>query len=149
MINKLRFGEERILSQVISKLEMASLIHKKNNQTAREISQGIAEINSKLMMLDQLHSKGYLTSDVYQAQARELRNQLSVLKADRQDSFENRITGMLTEVKKLQALLDEIEEPLEEFDEKLFFDTVVDMTINKKDEMTITLIGGLKFTELI
>ncbi len=149
MINKLRFGEERILSQVISKLEMASLIHKKNNQTAREISQGIAEINSKLMMLDQLHSKGYLTSDVYQAQARELRNQLSVLKVDRQDSFENRITDMLTEVKKLQALLDEIEEPLEEFDEKLFFDTVVDMTINKKDEMTITLIGGLKFTELI
>lgn len=72
-----------------------------------------------------------------------------MLKADRQDSFENRITDMLTEVKKLQALLDEIEEPLEEFDEKLFFDTVVDMTINKKDEMTITLIGGLKFTELI
>jgi hypothetical protein len=149
MINKLRFGEERILSQVISKLEMASMIHKKNNQTAREISQGIAEINSKLMMLDQLHSKGYLASDVYQAQARELRNQLSVLKADRQDSFENRITDMLTEVKKLQALLDEIEEPLEEFDEKLFFDTVVDMTINKKDEMTVTLIGGLTFTELI
>jgi predicted nuclease with TOPRIM domain len=149
MINKLRFGEERILSQVISKLELASTIHKKNNQTAREISQGIAGINSKLMMLDQLHSKGYLAADVYQAQARELRNQLSALKADRQDSFENRITEMLTEVRKLQALLDEIEEPLEEFDEKLFFDTVVDMTINKKDEMTITLIGGLGFTELI
>ena len=56
---------------------------------------------------------------------------------------------MLTEVRKLQALLDEIEEPLEEFDEKLFFETVVDMTINKKDELTVTLIGGLKFTELI
>ena len=56
---------------------------------------------------------------------------------------------MLTNVKKLHALLDEIEEPLKEFDENLFFETVVDMTINKKDEMTVTLIGGLKFTELI
>ena len=149
MINKLKFGEERILNQVISKLEMANMIHKKNNQTAREFSQSIAEINSKLLMLDQLHSKGYLANDVYQSQTRELRNQLSVLKANRQDSFENTITDMLTDVRKLKAILDEIEEPLEDFDEKLFFETVVDMTINNKDELTITFIGGLKFTEQI
>ena len=149
MVNKLRFGEEKILNQVISKLEMASMLHKKNNQAARCISQNIAEINSKIAMLDQLHSKGYLTTDVYQSQVRELRNQLSILKTDRQDSFENRISEMLVAVKKLQVLLDEIEEPLETFDEKLFYETVVDMTLNNRDELTITLIGGLKFTERI
>ena len=149
MINKLRFGEERIIGQVISKLEMVTLLYKKNNQTARTISKSIAEINSKLLMLDQLNSKGYIATDVYQTQTRELKKQLAILKTDRQDSFENKISKMLIEIKKLQALLDEIEEPLEEFDEKLFNETVIDMTINKRNELTITLIGGLKFTELI
>lgn len=149
MINKLKFGEEKILNQVISKLEMASMLHKKNNQTARGISQNIAEVNSKLVMLDQLHTKGYLATDVYQSQAKELRCQLSTLKAKREDSFDNRISEMLTEVKRLDCLLDEIEEPLETFDGKLFRETVVDMQLSNRDELTITFLGGLKFTELI
>ncbi len=149
MINKLRFGEEKIISQVISRLEMASLLHKKNNQTARDISQNIAEIQSKLVMLDQLHTKGYLTNEVYQSQARDLKNQLSALKTDRQDSFENRISDMLGEVKRLKILLDEIEEPLEEFDKELFREAVSGIMINNRDELTVTLIGGLTFTERI
>lgn len=50
---------------------------------------------------------------------------------------------------KLRTLLTEIEEPLEEFDEKLFYEIVKDVVIAPNDEMTITVLGGLKFTELI
>ena len=56
---------------------------------------------------------------------------------------------MLMEVKKLQSLIEEIEEPLETFDEKLFSEIIVGMEINKHDELTMTVLGGLKFTELI
>ena len=149
MINKLRFGEEQILKQVISKLELASALYKKNNKAARAISESIADLNSKIVMLEQLHSKGYLAPEVYQSQSREIRNQISTLKADRQDTFDSRIQDMLISVRKLQDLLDEIEEPLDEFDEKLFIETATEMTINNKDELTIKLIGGLEFTELI
>jgi len=149
MINKLRFGEEQILKQVISKLELASALYKKNNKAARAISESIADLNSKIVMLEQLHSKGYLASEVYQSQAREIRNQITALKSDRQDAFESRIQDMLISVRKLQDLLDEIEEPLDEFNEKLFMETVTEMTINNKDELIIKLIGGLEFTELI
>ena len=45
--------------------------------------------------------------------------------------------------------IDEIEEPLEQFDEKLFVEIIQEMTLTNKDELTFTLMGGLKFTEVI
>ena len=149
MMNKLRFGEEDILGSVIAKLEYATAVHKKNNTAAKQISLNIAELNAKLVMLEQLRSKGYLAADVYHAQAREIQNELSALKTERQDAFDSRILGMLEQVKKLKSLIDEIEEPLEDFDEKLFETIVRAVMIDKNDYMTVTLIGGLKFTERI
>ena len=90
-----------------------------------------------------------MTAEVYQVQARELKKKLNEMKTERQDSFDSRIIEMAAEVRKLESLILEIEEPLEEFNEKLFKEIVVRMTINNKDELTITLLGGLEFTELI
>ena len=78
-----------------------------------------------------------------------MQKQLNELKEERQDQFESRILAMLQEVRKLKSLIDEIEEPLDEFDEKLFEEIVKEMSLNHADELTITLLGGLKFTELI
>lgn len=149
MINKLRFGQENILGQVIAKLEMATAMYKRNNKNAMQISESIAEINGKILMLDQLRSKGYLAIDIHQAQVGDLQRQLKQLKEERQSEFESRILEMLEQVRKLKSLIDEIEEPLEEMDEHLFKEIVMDMTISKTDELTITVLGGLKFTELI
>lgn len=149
MVNKLRFGAENIIGQTAEMLETATNTYKMNNQAARDMSQSIAELNAKLLMLEQLQGKGYLANDVYQMQARDIKKQISELKSQRQNTYESKILDTLVEVKKLKQLLDEIEEPLEEFDQKLFEQTVSEMTLNKKDELTITLIGGLKFTELI
>lgn len=56
---------------------------------------------------------------------------------------------MLEDVRKLKSLIDELEQPLKAFEEKLFHEIVADICINNHDEMTVTLLGGLKFTELI
>ena len=48
-----------------------------------------------------------------------------------------------------ERLIDELEQPLEVFDEKLFHEIVTDICINHHDEMTVTLLGGLRFTEQI
>ena len=68
-------------------------------------------------MLEQLRSKGYLAPEVFQAQSRDINNQLNELKNSRQETLDNRILQMLGEVHKLKALIDEVEEPLERFDE--------------------------------
>ena len=149
MVNKLRYGAENIIGQTISLLETAANTYKMNNQTARNMSQSIAELNAKLLMLDQLQGKGYLANEVYQMQTRNIRKQINELKLQRQDSYESKILETLVEIKKIKALLDEIDEPLEEFDQKLFEQIVCEITISRNDELTITLIGGLKFTEII
>ena len=149
MVNKLRFGQENILGQVMNKLEYATIMYKRNNKTASQISESIAEINGKILMLDQLRSKGYLASDIHQSQVNDLRRQLKTLKEERQSEFESRILEMLEQVRKLKSLIDEIEEPLEEFNDHLFHEIVIGIELNNRDEMTVTLLGGLKFTELI
>lgn len=149
VINKLRFCEEDILGKILARLQSVTALYKKNNTVAQEISQSIAELNSKLLMLEQLRSKGYLANEVYQAQSREITKQLNLLKQKRQTSFESKILEMHTNVQRLKMLLDEIEEPLEELDQKLFDEVVTGIVINKSDEMTLTMIGGLNFTELI
>ncbi len=149
MFNKLRFGEEDILGHVIAKLEHATTKYKQNNKTAQEASVKMAELKAKLLMLDQLRSKGYLAAEVYQAQSRDINKQISILKADRQMCFDSHILDMLEKVKKLKSLLGEIEEPMEEFDEHLFPEVVQEIRITKRDEMEVTLRGGLRFTERI
>jgi hypothetical protein len=149
MVNKLRFGEEDILGQVISRLESAVLLYKKNNTAAREMSQSIAELNAKLLMLEQLRTKGYLAPEVHQTQSRDINNQLAKLKKERQTELDSHIIQMLDDVKHLKTILEELEDPLERFDEKLFTEVVKAISIDHNDEMTLTVIGGLRFTELI
>jgi len=149
MVNKLRFGEEDILGQVISRLESAVLLYKKNNTAAQEMSQSIAELNAKLLMLEQLRAKGYLAPEVHQTQSRNINNQLAKLKKERQTELDSHIIQMLDDVKHLKTILEELEDPLERFDEKLFTEVVKAISIDHNDKMTLTMIGGLRFTELI
>lgn len=149
MVNKLRFSEDNILGQVISRLEMMLAAMKRNNMAARDLSKGIAELNAKLLMLEQLRSKGYLAPEVYQAQANEINAELAKLKDVRQEKFNSKAATMLEEVRKLKMLIFELEEPLEVFDEKLFLEIVKSIQINKEDEMSVELLGGLRFRERI
>jgi len=149
MVNKLRFGQDDILGQVIAKLSQAADLYKRKNQAALEISSKIQELNSNIVMLQQLHTKGYLASDVYQAQTKQLKQQVDTLKKQRQSTFDSKIVSMLQEVQKLQKLLMEIDEPLEDFNVLLFTEIVKEISIDCEDRMTITFLGGLKFTELI
>ena len=138
-----------ILGQTIQKLEFAAAAYKRNNRAASLLSQSIAELNAKLLALERLRTKGYLATDIYHTQAREIRQQLDKLKTERYSSFESKILTMLEDVRKLKSLIDELEQPLEVFDEKLFHEIVTDICINNHDEMTVTLLGGLRFTEQI
>ena len=93
--------------------------------------------------------KSYLAPEVYQAQANEIGAELAKLKDVRQEKFNSKAAIMLEEVKKLKMLIFELEEPLEAFDEKLFLEIVKSIQINKEDEMSVELLGGLRFRERI
>lgn len=146
IINRLRFAEEGIIAESIELTEKAILLKKRNNLQALESSQSMAELNAKLLMLEQLKSKGYLAPDVFESQSREINGQINEIKTKRIHSLSSALDVALNEFKTLQARLNEIDEPLDSFDPKLFEEVIKGMTVNNRDEMTFRLIGDLTFT---
>lgn len=146
IINRLRFAEEGIIAESIELTEKAILLKKRNNLQALESSQSMAELNAKLLMLEQLRSKGYLAPDVFESQSREINGQINEIKTKRIQSLSSALDVALNEFKTLQARLNEIDEPLDSFDSKLFEEVIKGMTVNNRDDMTFRLIGDLTFT---
>ena len=146
IINRLRFAEEGIIAESIELTEKAILLKKRNNLQALESSQSMAELNAKLLMLEQLKSKGYLAPDVFETQSREINGQINEIKTKRIQSLSSALDLALEEFKTLQARLNEIDEPLDSFDPKLFEEVIKGMTVNTRDDMTFRLIGDLTFT---
>lgn len=146
IINRLRFAEEGIIAESIELTEKAILLKKRNNLQAMESSQSMAELNAKLLMLEQLKSKGYLAPDVFESQSLEINTQINEIKTKRIQSLSSALDVALEEFKTLQARLNEIDEPLDSFDPKLFEEVIKGMTVNNRDEMTFRLIGDLTFT---
>ena len=146
IINRLRFAEEGIIAESIELTEKAILLKKRNNLEALESSKSMAELNAKLLMLEQLKSKGYLAPDVFESQSREINGQINEIKTKRIQSLSSALDVALEEFKTLQARLNEIDEPLDSFDPKLFEEVIKGMTVNNRDEMTFRLIGDLTFT---
>ena len=147
MVNKLRFGQNGILDGIEQNLLLAINAVKKNNGMARESSQKIAEINGKILMLEQLRSKGYLALDAYQQQVAELNRELATLKNERSAQLNNELERVYAEFKKTRRLIDEIAEPLQTFNEQLFSDIVEGVYISNKDEIRFNLKCGFTFTE--
>lgn len=146
IINRLRFAEEGIIAESIELTEKAILLKKRNNLQAMESSQSMAELNAKLLMLEQLKSKGYLAPDVFESQSLEINTQINEIKTKRIQSLSSALDVALEEFKTLQARLNEIDEPLDSFDPKLFEEVIKGMTVNNRDDMAFRLIGDLTFT---
>lgn len=65
---------------------------------------------------------------------------------NRLHSISSALDVALEEFKTLQARLNEIDEPLDSFDPKLFEEVIKGMTVNNRDDMAFRLIGDLTFT---
>ena len=149
VVNKLKYSDIDILDQTERSLEAAIQMMKRQNTDAMQLSRQISEMNSKLLMLEQLRSKGYLAPEIYQSQANELTNVLNKLKAKRQSAYDSKLEDELKKIQTLHKRIDEIGEPLAAFDDMLFHETVESLALNNKDELTVTFIGGISFTEII
>lgn len=149
IINKLCFGDNRILGDTENMLSAAITAMKRQNTDAAQISKEIAELNSKLLVLEQLRSKGYMAQEIFLSQSQEVNNRLKKLKAQRQSSYESKLEDELQKIRTLRKLLSEITEPIVGFNNTLFEETVDSLSLNNRDELTVTFIGGVSFKEII
>ena len=149
MVNKLRFGREQILEGIIRRLDEAVKRYKMNNADAYAVSQQISEINAKLLMMEQLHQKNYIATDVYRMQTNDLQAELAKLKEKRFAMLSSKLEDTKNEIQKVHEEIGKISEPLEEFDEKLFSEIIESISIDKNDNITFTLKGNISFTEVL
>jgi len=149
ILNRLQFGSFNILDETEKLLQMAKVAQKRTSTEAMNASQSIAELNAKLLMLENLRSKGYITADVYTSQAKDIKRETEKLKAKREEICESKYDTVLTEVRALRKALEQLEEPLEEFNEELFSEVVKNIEINNRDELTVNLLGDIRLTELL
>ena len=111
------------------------------------MSRDLADLNSKLLMIEQLHSQNLITVDVYLSQTRDLQKKINELKGERLMALNSDLSKKVSAIKDLLATLSEIDTPVEEFDETLFEKIVEKITIGKKDNPEFVIKGELKFTE--
>jgi DNA invertase Pin-like site-specific DNA recombinase len=147
MVNKLRSARESVISKSIAMLEKARDVSRHGNEQAYNVSREIADLNSRLMMLEQLNSKGFLAMEVYQAQSRELTAKISSLKKGRSEMLASALDERIDSLKELESVIRSIEEPLESFKKPLFDSIVEKVTVDGKDNAEFTVKGGLRFTE--
>ena len=148
IINNLRFGSETI--EYIEN-EYVRAIHqfRMNDEASQSINKEIAELNGQILMLEQLHSKGYLAVDAYQSSYRDISKKISELKSQKTLTSVMVLEDNLKKVRELKSKLEEITDPMSSFDAGLFKSIVISGMISEEDEMTLELLGGLKITEKI
>lgn len=149
MVNKLRFGSVPVLKNAERLLDSAAMKGKRGNQSASILSEDISTLNSKLLMLEQLRTKGYLQPEVYQAQANAIRVALQKKKDERVRAMDSAYGKAIETIRNTIHQLEKLDEPIENFDAELFENIVDTVTIDKSDNVTFTLKRGLRFTERI
>ena len=147
MLNKLTYRETEIISFVISLLEEATFAGKKDNSEALDASRQMADLSSKLLMFEQLHSKGYITPDVYVSRKNDLESKIFLLQGERFRMLDGMLTRRFDELRKLQSILSEIKDPGLDFNGEAFKNIVSAVMIDRNDRAEFTLTGGLRFIE--
>ena len=149
LVNKLRFSDEDMLTESIRLLDLAIAMKKRKNIQAQEASETLAELNTKLLMLEELRRKGYLAPEIYEGQAKTIRNQIHEIKQQKVEASKSKLEEVQAEIGELRKKLNQYEDPIERFDENLFKETVKSVTIDKNRRITFTLLGDLTFTETL
>ena len=149
MVNKLRFGSIPVLKNAERLLASAAVKGKRGNQSASVLSEDISGLNSKLLMLEQLRTKGYLQPEVYQTQANAIRVAIQKKKDERVRAMDSAYGKAIEAIRNTIHQLEKLDEPIENFDAELFENIVDTVTIDKSDNVTFTLKRGLRFTERI
>ena len=149
IINNLRFNNNDIIEQSIRNLEYATRIIRIKNTDIKNANIEIKDLNAKLLMIEKLRSKGYISQEVYALQANEIRTQISKINNRKRISTKSKIDEALTDIKILNQKLESIPSPLTSFDENLFNNIITSISITKDKILTVTFIGNLQFSEKI
>lgn len=148
LFNKLREHCKVILVPMLRQLELLSERQKSGNTQFATLRKEIAEIKQQIHMLTTLNLQGTLDEGYFMMRSRELDKKLEMTQKQLHISLEDKDSERLDNLKKLIGILEK-SEPITEFDEIKFGQTVDKITVLSETEIRFDLIGGIGFTERI
>ncbi len=148
MFNKLSANCKTILPPMIRQLQELADI-KTDGEQAVELKRQIAEIKDQTHLIARLRTQGTLDEAYCTAKSTELDSRhISLQKRLRAMTGNDEERERISELKRLSELLQSTE-PITEFDEALFAQTVEQITVISDTKLKFKLTGGLELTESI
>ncbi len=149
MIYKLKDNRERLIENLIKRLEFVQQKTSNSIERIKEIDKEIADLSAKNLVITRLHTSGILNTTDYSMQTSEILNKISELRTERKKKLgEDENDVMLDDMKNLNKILIELELK-SKFDSELFSQVVEKIVVDDNTQLTFYLIGGLRFTEKI
>lgn len=149
MIKKLADNQNYLLGDLIRKIELMQSRASDSVEVIRKIDKEIADLSAQNLVIARLHTNGILNNAEFAVQSSEINNRISKLRANRRLKLsEDENDEWLDQIKTLNEILKNYE-PTEIFDEELFEQTVIGITVCSNSELTFKLIGDIELTEEI
>lgn len=150
MINKLRICRADILPAAVIQTEHLQMKAGGLAAKIKEIDKQIVEFNNKSLVLARLNTKGIIRPAEYAEQSGSINGCVNNLRSKRRQLLkEQDENSILSGLRTLNDLLTNIEKPLTEFDENIFKNTVLEITVPTDTSVCFKLIGELMITETI
>lgn len=149
LVHKLKDNREEIILPTIKYIKTMQEKSSESQQKIFEIDKQIADATAQNHTLARLHTKGILDSISYTEQSSAVSDKIMKLRVERRRILkESEEHELIENLKHLDTLLEEFN-PTSEFDEELFSEIVVNITLLSNTELNFTLLGGLVLKERI
>ena len=148
MFNKLQRHYNDILTPMLKQLERLYENDRTNSVQLAEIRKEIADTKQQIHLLTMLNLQGTLDSVYFTKSSQELDRKLMIAQKKLHANLDDEDNERLDELRKLIGIFEKAE-PITEFDEMIFKQTVKQITVLSETQISFELIGEVSFTERI
>ncbi len=148
IFNKLQGHYNDILTPMQKQLERLYDENRTNSNQLVEIRKEIADTKQQIHLLTMLNLQGTLDSVYFTKSSQELNRKLMIAQKQLNASLDDEDKERLDDIKRLIGIFEKTN-PISEFDEIVFKQTVKQITVLSETEIRFDLIGGIGFTEQI
>ncbi len=146
---KLKDHYDSLLGTLISDIEQIKNVTRRNQERIMEIDSEIANLSTQNLVVTRLHTNGILNASEYTKQTSEINQKINTLRSERKKKLsEDENDEQLDNLRELYDIFREYESK-KTFDEELFEQIVVNITVDSISQITFHLVGGLSLTEEI
>ncbi|MCI8332681.1 MAG: recombinase family protein [Clostridiales bacterium] len=149
MIMKLKDNRSGLIDSLIKQIEEMQYRANGSHERIKELDKEIADLGTQNLLLARLHTKRILSASDYAKQSAELGNKITDLRIERRKKLsEDEDEALVDELKTLDSILEKAEIEWE-FNEELFEQIVLGITVKSNAELTFKILGGIELTEII